>query len=205
MSKEGRVAKGTFSEVFEMVDKTPQLISGISNENVVVKMLRTEQLESIKSCPYSAKEKITCALNQFKFLEEYFKKEGKENPPIVQIYNVDTALSSRYTVVEKVKPLQEPLWTQDVEFSALSLEQKEHYNAIVRLLTANKALAVAGEPEMDLKDDNLGINDKGHLVLLDYVNIPFYLSSFGDSYSRRLCMGNQHIQKELEKVEESFN
>ena len=202
MTEQKMCVQGRFSEVFVPTSDSAQVCEDVLNSEIVIKILRDDKLRSTSACPSSAEEKIDLALNQFKCLAEYFKNKKEKHPPIVMIYNPDTAKDCGYTVVQKVKPLDAPLWTKDTKVSALSTEQKRHYNTLVKLLEANQVLKDTKMSEMDLKQDNLGIDGQGNLVLLDYVNTPFLSNDFDDTAERRLSMGNQEIKNKLEAREE---
>lgn len=193
--KDGSFAQGQFSRVYIPCPDQPPLCSEESNDNIVVKILKPDRL-------FKATSMMTQSLSQYNSLRTYF--EGESTPPIIQLYNEDTAKISGYTLIRKASPVFERApWDKDIKIPDLSPAQHDYLKDISKLLRASNALKEAGESPLDLKWNNLGLVD-GKLKLFDYVNIPFVFNYSTDSYAKRLSNDNPHIHKELSKHENSI-
>lgn len=215
----GKQAKGTFSRVWQISETddegnlTPSLTADFANEDLVVKILRGHHREN-------AKRYIERSFTQYNFLQKLFAERGVEDPPIVTLCNKkEEAVICGYTLAEKVTPLTQMPWDSTTRITSFNEEQKDVIDRLKMLLEANMILKKASEEEvatlerngvsvyklearrvlseLDLKVDNLGINKRGRIVLLDYVNTRFTLGSLVDSYPRRLSGNNPYVEMEL--------
>ncbi|MES2200309.1 MAG: hypothetical protein V4489_09120 [Chlamydiota bacterium] len=192
VSIKGEVVHGEFSFIYEPVNAAPLVYPGIPNDRIVVKILKENHLNH-------AKKFIDLSVEQYFFLDSYFKEMGEGDPPIVRIYNAEDAAVQGYTVVEKVSPFSGAPWKAGSSLPDLSIEHRKYYESLVKLIKASDAAEEAGVSGLDLKWNNLGRNDRGSLALIDYANVPFSFAGISDSYAKRLAQGNQSIEEALSK------
>ncbi len=193
MVKDGRPVMGAFSVLYIPKSGTNRICLEKPNEEIVIKILREKHLRR-------APEFIETSLRQYGFLKNFFASE--ESPPIIPIYNEHQAGFEGYTVVKKVvKTFESAPWSETSKFSELSPQHKGFYGSITKLIGASQALKREGLSPLDLKWNNLGLDDDGTLKLIDYANIPFIFGNLDDCYARRLSGGNSEIQRKLEEIE----
>ena len=143
-----QIGQGQFSDVFE-----------VEGEQMVLKRYQERRLTTDEE----VKERIAFVLEQYGTLCKI--------APSCQatIYNENTAVEDGFLLVERIPlPFPTPTWTQKIRLEDLSPTDKKILSQVKELfqILANNNLMV------DLKNDNVGLDHDGNVVLFDWHDVP---------------------------------
>lgn len=148
-------AKGQHSQVYT-ISGSVQYIPDIDNTAIIVKLFQESVIQ--EEGPVRIKGFFSTLLTQY--------REIKDKLPVTTIHNAETALTDGFLIAEKVVPFMVP-WDKDTDLNTLKTEH------LLRLREIKKFIDFAVKQKtsipLDLHRDNFGINKKGELVLLDFM------------------------------------
>ena len=158
-----RIGEGQFSEVFEIEGQPGKVLKRYQDHH-----LTTDR---------EVRERIDYVLEQYGILREI--------APAFQatIYNADTAIEDGYLVVERI-PLAfpTPIWTHETRLEDLSstdMRILEQVKALFQILANNNLM-------VDLKNDNVGLNDDSNVILFDWHDVPNERDAFWANVANRV-------------------
>ena len=175
---------GEHSQVYQ-VHSERSLIPGVSNDDIYIKLFQEEVLR--KNGNAVEKEFLTNILTQYNEI----RSAGIR---VVNIFNVDTASTDGYLVVEKLAPFMIP-WDASTKLSDLSAENKAHLDYLTTLFRFG--LTNPSEVSLDIHRGNFGLDQGGNLVLLDLMedtdDFPYAFRLYAKNHALSLSNGSDEI------------
>ena len=192
-------AQGTYYQLYGFMPDLNEFIPGRPNESILIKMLLrnlcrpdNQSLRAKEARVHFLKKWLPNACRQYKMLRDNTKL------PVVTVYNIETAVSDGYFVVEKVTPLKNRGLFEFWDSEKVSEKGKEMIDQIKPYF--DHALREETDFPLDITAENFGFREDGTIVLLDFSreepisDETFYRPAFSIDAKRALRnFGNPEI------------